>query len=138
MQRPYQVVVEEDVVVGEGAGGEEGLATEEWTMMMSSENLRRLLVVIVAEGGVGEGVDLSGLEGVMVVMVMQWKKLVVDMMMDITHRLCKDMKAAEEGARVVVVGAGVVVGAEAEARDLHNSRLAGTSTLGITFVLSQD
>ena len=45
---------------------------------------------IVAEGGVGEGVDLLGLEGVMVVMLIRWKKL-VNMMMDIMHHLCKDM-----------------------------------------------
>jgi hypothetical protein len=63
---------------------------EEWTTMMSLENQRRLHVEIVAEGGVGEGVDLLGLEGVTVVMLTRWKKL-VDMMMDIMHHLCKDM-----------------------------------------------
>lgn len=60
-------------------------------MMMNLVNQRRLHVDIVAEeGGVGEGVDLLGQEGVMVVMVIPWKKL-VDMMMDIMHHLCKDM-----------------------------------------------
>jgi hypothetical protein len=120
MQRPYQVVVEEDEVVGE-----EGSAMEEWTTMMSLENQRRLHVEIVAEGGVGEGVDLLGLEGVTVMMLTRWKKL-VDMMMDIMHHLCKDMKVAGAG----VGAAGVVVGAEGEAVDLlHKSRLAGASAL---------
>jgi len=91
--------------------------------MTSLENQRRLHTEIVAEGGVGEGVDLLGLEGVMVVMLIRWKKL-VNMMMDIMHHLCKDMKVAEAGAE------GVVVGVEGEAGDLlHKSRLAGASVL---------
>lgn len=89
--------------------------------MTSLENQRRLHTEIVAEGGVGEGVDLLGLEGVMVVMLIRWKKL-VNMMMDIMHHLCKDMKVAEAGAGVGAVS--VVVGVEGEAGDLlHKSRL---------------
>lgn len=97
--------------------------------MMSLVNQRRLPVDMVAEGGAVAGVDLLHLEGAMVVIIMRWKKL-VDMMMDIMHHLCKDMKVAEEGAEVGAVGV-VAEGAETKARDLlHSSRMAGASILG--------
>jgi hypothetical protein len=64
---------------------------EEETMMMNLVTQRRPHVgLVVEEGGVGEGVDPLGQEGVMEVMLIPWKKL-VDMMMDIMHHLCKDM-----------------------------------------------
>uniref|UniRef100_A0A0A9BPT6 Uncharacterized protein n=1 Tax=Arundo donax TaxID=35708 RepID=A0A0A9BPT6_ARUDO len=122
MKRQYQVAVEGDVVAGAGAGeaGEEGSAMEEQIMMMRMDTQRRPHGDTVAEGEDEEGVDPLGLEGVMVVTVMQWKALVDTMMRSIMHHQCKDMKVAGAG----VVAEGVAVDVEGVAVDLlHKSRL---------------
>lgn len=123
------MVVEEDVVAVEGAG-EEGSTMK--IMMMSMEMQRsHSLRDIVAGEEEGAGVDPLDLAGVMVEMVLQWKKLVDMMMGSLMHLLCKGMKVAEEGAVVEAEAVDVVV-VEAVAVDLLlllKSRLAGSSTI---------
>lgn len=109
------MVVEEDVVAVEGAG-EEGSTMK--IMMMSMEMQRsHSLRDIVAGEEEGAGVDPLDLAGVMVEMVLQWKKLVDMMMGSLMHLLCKGMKVAEEGAVVEAEAVDVVV-VEAVAVDL--------------------
>lgn len=101
-------------------------------MMMSMEMQRsHSLRDIVAGEEEGAGVDPLDLAGVMVEMVLQWKKLVDMMMGSLMHLLCKGMKVAEEGAVVEAEAVDVVV-VEAVAVDLLlllKSRLAGSSTI---------
>ena len=107
--------LEEDVVAVEGAG-EEGSTMK--IMMMSMEMQRsHSLRDIVAGEEEGAGVDPLDLAGVMVEMVLQWKKLVDMMMGSLMHLLCKGMKVAEEGAVVEAEAVDVVV-VEAVAVDL--------------------
>lgn len=63
------MAVEEAVVAGAGAGGEEGSTMEGQIMMMRMETWK-VHRDIVAEGEEGVGVEPLGLEGVMVVMAM--------------------------------------------------------------------